>query len=386
MSAPIPIKEYLLIPGPTQLPPEVIQAMAYPMINHRGPRFAKLLDNVFAGLKWAYQTKNDVVIIPSSGTGAMEAAVVNVLSKGDKVLVLNIGNFGARFVKIAKAYGLDVEDMFFERGKAADPKMVEERLKKDKNKEIKAVLFQQNETSTGVINDVKSIAKIVKEHGALIIVDAVSGLLTADLKVDEWGLDVVAAGAQKAFMVPPGVAFVAISKKAWDAHKTSNLPKFYWDFSIFKDFLAKGQTPTTPPISVLFGLEKGLELLQKEGLENIFDRHAKLCKAVWVGGKALGLKFLADEKDASKAVTAVRSPEGVDAEQVRKICREKYGVILAPGQGELKGKIFRIGHIGYAVDMDVLIAFSAVERAFKELGAKIEVGKGVAAIQKYLAS
>ena len=187
-------------------------------------------------------------------------------------------------------------------------------------------------------------------------------------------------------MIPPAVAFCSISKKAWEAHKNSKLPKYYWDFSIFKDFLEKGQTPTTPPISVLFGLEKALEMLQGEGLENIFKRHEKLCKAVWAGGKALGLTFLAAEKDASRAVTAVKPPEGVDAEEVRKICREKYGVILAPGQSELKGKIFRVGHIGYAADMDVIIAFSAVERALKELGANIPLGKGVEAVQKYLAS
>jgi len=377
-------KQYLLIPGPTQVPPEVLSALSHPMINHRSADFKSVLTEVTEGLKWAYQTKNDILILTASGTGAMEASIVNILSPGDKVLILNIGAFGSRFVKIAKAYGLNVDEMKIERGKAVDPKDVENKLKADKNKEIKAVIFQQNETSTGVLNDVKTIASIVSDHGALSVVDAVSGLLTADIRTDEWGLDVVAAGSQKAFMVPPGLSFVSMSEKAWKAYETAKIPKFYFDLGAARKFAQTGETPWTPCVTVAFGLQIAFKMLKAEGLENIFKRHEKLSKAVRAGVKALGFGLLAEDKNASKAVTAVIPPAGIDAEALRKAVREQYGVVLAGGQEDLKGKIFRIGHLGYADKMDIVTAFSALEMVASQMGAAIKMGHAVAAVEEAL--
>jgi aspartate aminotransferase-like enzyme len=378
------LKQYLLIPGPTQVPPEVLSALSHPMINHRSSDFKSVLTEVTEGLKWAYQTKNDVLILTASGTGAMEASIVNTLSPGDKVLVVNIGAFGSRFGKIAKAYGLNIDEIKVERGKSADPKLIEQKLKDDKNKEIKAVIFQQNETSTGVLNDVKRIAAAVADHGALSIVDAVSGLLTADLRVDEWGLDVVASGSQKAFMVPPGLSFVSMSAKAWKAAETAKLPKFYFDLGAARKFAQTGETPWTPCLSIAFGLQVSMRMLRAEGLDNIFKRHEKLSSAVRAGVKALGFGLLADDSCASKAVTAVIPPSGIDAEALRKTMREQYGVILAGGQEDLKGKIFRIGHLGYMDKMDVITAFSALEMVASQMGAKVKMGSAVATVEEML--
>ena len=378
------LKQYLLIPGPTPVPPEVLSALSHPMINHRSADFKSVLSEVTDGLKWAYQTKNDVLILTASGTGAMEAAIVNTLSPGDKVLILNIGAFGSRFVKIAKAYGLNVDDLKVERGKAVDPKVVEQKLKEDKNKEIKAVIFQQNETSTGVMNDVKTIANVIKAHGALIIVDAVSGLLAADIKVDEWGLDVVCSGSQKAFMVPPGLSFISMSEKAWKANELAKLPRFYFDLAAAMKFAATGETPWTPCLTIAFGMQVSIRMLKAEGLENVFKRHEKLAKAVRAGVKALGFGLLAEESCHSKAVTAVIPPSGIDAEAFRKAVREQFGVVLAGGQEDLKGKIFRIGHLGYVDKMDIITAFSAIEMVASQMGAKIKMGSGVAAVEEML--
>ncbi len=378
------LKQYLLIPGPTPVPPEVLSALSHPMINHRSSDFKSVLTEVTEGLKWGYQTKNDVLILTASGTGAMEASIVNTLSPGDKVLIVNIGAFGSRFVKIAKAYGLNVDEIKVERGKSADPKLVEQKLKEDKKKEIKVVVFQQNETSTGVLNDVRRLAAAVADHGALSIVDAVSGLLTADLRVDEWGLDVVAAGSQKAFMVPPGLSFVSMSEKAWKAYETAKLPKFYFDLGAAKKFAQTGETPWTPCLTIAFGLQVSMRMLKAEGLDNIFKRHEKLSSAVRAGVRALGFGLLADDSCASRAVTAVIPPAGIDAEALRKAVREQYGVVLAGGQEDLKGKIFRIGHLGYMDKMDMITAFSALEMVASQMGAKIKMGSAVAAVEEML--
>jgi len=377
-------KEYLLIPGPTQVPVNVSLAMAMPMINHRGAEFSAMFKEITEGLQWAFQTKNDVLVLTSSGTGGMEAAIANTLSAGDKVLVINIGAFGSRFVKISKAYGADVDEIKVERGKAVNVSVVLDKLKADKDKKIKAVLFQHNETSTGVLNDVKAICEAVAEHGALSIVDSISGLLTAPLKTDEWGIDIAIAGSQKAFMIPPGLAFVSVSKKAYEAYKTSKMPKFYFDFADAKKFLEKWQNPATPPVSILYGLYESLKMLRAEGLDTTFLRHEKLAAAVRSGVKALGFSLLAADSVASKGVTAVIPPAGVDAEAVRKDVKKEYGVVLAGGQEDLKGKIFRIGHLGYVDRLEIIGAFAALEMTMKKLGIKIELGKSVAAVQEAL--
>lgn len=374
-----PLKQFLMIPGPTPIPNEILAAMNHQMIGHRGPVFSKILGEVIDGLKWAYETKNDVMVFPCSGTGGMEVAVVNTLSAGDKALFVNVGNFGDRWIKIAKTYGVDVIDLKIERGQGCDPKVLEAELAKDTNKEIKAVFMQHNETSTGVLNDIEALAKVVRAHGALIIVDSVSGLLTSPLKSDAWGLDVVVAGSQKAFMVPPGIASVSMSAKAWKAYESSTLPKHYWDIKLQKKFADKGQTYTTPPESIIFGMHKAIEMLKKEGMENIFKRHAENREIIRSACKTLGLKLLAVDKYASFAVTAIYPPDGIDAEKVRSEMRNRFGVELAPGQGDFKGKLFRIGHLGYVDKLELVATIGALELLFSQMGAKIEIGKGVKA-------
>jgi aspartate aminotransferase-like enzyme len=377
------IKYNLMIPGPTPIPTRVLSAMNHDMIGHRGPLFSAVMKEVMESLRWAYETKNDVFVYPSSGTGGMEVAVVNMFSPGDKVIVLNIGAFGGRFVKICKAYGLDVNDVKFERGKAADPEVLKAELKKGP---VKAVLMQHNETSTGVLNDVKTLAKVVRDNQpeALIIVDAVSGLMAAPLKTDEWDLDVVVSGSQKAFMTPPGIAAVAISARAWKANAVSKCPKHYWDLALMKEEAPKGHTYTTPPESLIFGLREGLRMLKEEGRENVFARHAANRDLVRAAARGLGLKLLADDSHASPAVTALFPPEGIDAEEVRKLMRDDFGVELAPGQADLKGKIFRIGHLGYVEALDIIGAFAALEVLFKRLGVKTNFGAGVKAAMELL--
>ncbi|MDD5593312.1 MAG: alanine--glyoxylate aminotransferase family protein [Candidatus Margulisbacteria bacterium] len=377
------IKYNLMIPGPTPIPTRVLAAMNHDMIGHRGPLFSAVMKEVMEGLRWAYETKNEIFIYPSSGTGGMEVAVVNTLSPGDKVIVLNIGNFGARFVKICKAYGVDVNDVKFERGKAADPKVLEAELKKGP---VKAVLFQQNETSTGVLNDVETLAKTVRKNqpDALIIVDAVSGMMAAPLKTDEWDLDVVVSGSQKAFMVPPGIAAVSISARAWKANAVAKCPRHYWDWALMKEEAPKGHTYTTPAESLIFGMREGIKMLQEEGRENVFARHKFNRDLLRTAAKALGLKLLADDSHASPAVTAICPPEGVDGEAVRAAMRDEFNVEVAPGQGELKGKIFRIGHLGYIDSLDIIGAWAAVEVLFKRLGAKTNFGAGVKAAMEML--
>lgn len=379
MSDTKPLKQFLMIPGPTPIPTRILAAMNHEMIGHRGPGFSKILGEVIDGLKWAYQTKNDIMVYPCSGTGGMETAVVNTLSAGDKAFFVNIGNFGDRWVKIAKAYGVNVIELKVERGKAADPKALEAEL--NKNKDVKAVFMQQNETSTGVINDIEVLSKVAHAvvPDALVLVDAVSGLLAADLKTDAWGLDVVVAGSQKAFMVPPGIASVSMSKKAWAAYEASTLPKHYWDIKNQKKFADKGQTYTTPPESIIFGMHEAVKIIKEEGLENVFARHANNRAIIRNGLKAIGCKLLADDSCASPAVTAIFPPDGVDAEKVRSEIRNRFGVELAPGQGDMKGKLFRIGHLGYVDKLELVATIGALELLFNQLGAKVEIGIGVKA-------
>src|SRR3989339_94803 len=372
------IKYNLMIPGPTPIPTRVLSAMNHDMIGHRGPLFSAVMKEVMTDLKWAYETDNDIFIYPSSGTGGMEVAAVNVLSPGDKVIVLNIGNFGARWAKICKAYGAEVNDVKFARGQAADPKVLEAELKKGP---VKAVFMQHNETSTGVLNDVQTLAKTVRQFqpDALIMVDAVSGMMAAPLKTDDWDLDVVVSGSQKAFMVPPGVAAVSISKRAWKAYETAKCSKHYFDFGLMKEQAPKGHTYTTPPESLIFGMREGLTMLREEGRENVFARHGENRDLVRTASKALGLKLLADDSCASPAVTAIYPPDGIDGEEVRKLMREDFNIEVAPGQSELKGKIFRLGHLGYVDSLDIISAFAALEVLFKRLGAKTDFGAGVKA-------
>lgn len=374
-------KQLLMIPGPTPVPQSILLAGAKPMINHRGPEFRAALDECTEGLKQVFQTVHEMYILTASGTGGLEAAIVNTLSPGDKVLSVSIGVFGDRFATIASIYGADVEKLDFEMGTAADARKIRERLTADKGKEIKAILATHNETSTGVTNDLRAIGEIVREHGALLLVDGISSLLAMDCQMDAWHVDALVAGSQKAFMIPPGLCFVGISDRAQAAMQGAKMPRFYFDLAQAKRYLEQGQTPWTPAVPQVLQLREGLKLIEKEGLQNCFARHAKLAKATREGVKALGLRLLADEKVASNAVTAVRKPDGVEVAALRKLMLEKYGVVLAGGQGALRNDIFRIGHLGAVSETDILAVLGTLELALKELGVKVNPGAGVAAAQ-----
>ena len=375
-------RQLLMIPGPTPVPQSILLAGAKPMISHRGPQFRAALEECTAGLKRVFKTEHEAFILTCSGTGGLEAAAVNMLSPGDKVLSISIGVFGDRFAAIASIYGAAVEKLDFEMGTAADPKTVAERLKADEHKEIKAVFITQNETSTGVMNDLKAIGKIVHDHGALLLVDGISSLVAMDCEMDAWHLDLVVAGSQKAFMIPPGLCFVAINDRAAAAMKNAKMPRFYFDLARARDYLARGETPWTPAVPQVLQLREALKMLEAEGLDNCVKRHARLAKATREGVKALGLKLLADEKVASNAVTSVRKPDGVDVGALRQLMLQKYRVVLAGGQGSLRNDIFRIGHLGLVSETDIIAVLGTLGLALNELGVKADPGAGAAAAVK----
>ena len=358
--------ENLRVPGPTPVPTEVLQAMARPMINHRGPEFAQILNEVTAKLKQLFQTKSDVFLLTGSGTGGLEAAIVNTLSPGDKVLSVTVGVFGERFASIAEQFGAEIIPLRFEWGKAADADAIRQALQAEPK--IKAVLITHNETSTGVTNDLASINSVVKEFDKLLLVDAISSLGSIDLPVDDWHCDVTVTGSQKGWMVPPGLVMVSVSQKAWQAYSTAKMPRFYWDFAKAKDYLERGQTPWTPALSIVFALSVSLEMMLEEGLPNIVARHARVAKVVRDGVKSLGLSLFADEKYASNTVTAVAASGGLDIKKMRKILREEHQVVLAGGQQSLDGKIFRIGHLGWVTEDDVKAVISALKVVLPQAG------------------
>jgi aspartate aminotransferase-like enzyme len=351
----------LRIPGPTPCPPQALDAMGRQMINHRGGEFGKILNSITGKLKQVFQTKGDVFVLTGSGTGGLEAAVVNTLSPGDKVLSLANGFFGDRFADLAKEYGAEVIRLNFEWGKPVSPDATEKALKANGN--IKAVLVTHNETSTGVTNDIKEISAVVKKFDKLLLVDAISSLGCINLPTDDWNCDIVITASQKGFMVPPGLAMVSVNEKAWQAHAKAKMPHYYWDFSKAKDFLQKGQTPWTPAVSIFFALDVTLDLMLREGLDNIFARHARVAQTARNGIKSLGLSLFPDEKYASNTVTAVNAADRIDVSQLTKILREEYEVIIAGGQEKLSGKIFRIGHLGLVYEKDIKSVLEALNKA-----------------------
>jgi len=376
------LKRYLLAPGPTPVPPDIMLSMAAPIIHHRSPDFLPVLDSAKKGLQWLYQTKNDVLILTSTGTGGMVGAVNNFFSEGDKVLVINGGKFGERWTQICQAYGLKVEEILVEWGYAVKPEEVEKRLKKDKN--IKGVFVQASETSTGVYHDIETLASIVKQSSeTLFIVDAISALVAHDLRTDEWGIDVMIGGSQKGVMLPPGIAFVSVSEKAWAKAESSQLPKFYFNFRKEKENLSKNQTNFTSPVSLIIGLNESIKMLQAEGLQNIFKRHARLADATRKALQALGLELYA-KNSPSNAVTAVLAPPDIDGQAIYKELREKYGITAAGGQGKAKGKIFRVAHLGYSDIFDVITAIAGIEMVLKGMGYPVKLGAGVSVAQKLL--
>lgn len=374
-------KSLLMIPGPTPIPPRVAAAMTRPMINHRGEAFSALFEEVSTKLKKVFRTEQPVYIFPGAGSGGWEAALVNTLNPGDAVLSVSIGDFGDRWCRVAAKLGFHVERLRFEPGQAADPDRIAEKLAEDRERRIKAVLIQHNETSTGVTNDVRAIARAVRSHGALLMVDSVSGLGALPLEMDAWDLDVVLTGAQKALMCPPGLSLIAFSERAGAAAEQSTMPRFYWDLKAAESSRQKWQTPYTPAISLLYALREALQMLEEETLEGAWERHRLLGAMCRAGVQAMGLRLLAeDERTASNSVTAVVSP--VDPKRLRKVARERFGVQLAGGQGELADRIFRIGHLGYVAPGDVLQALAATEMALAVCGYDVQVGKAVAAAQE----
>ncbi|MFZ5816216.1 MAG: pyridoxal-phosphate-dependent aminotransferase family protein [Bacillota bacterium] len=374
-------KSLLMLPGPTPIPPQVAAAMTQPMINHRGEAFFTLFDEVSANLKLVFRTEQPVYIFPAAGSGGWEAALVNTLNPGDTVLSVSVGDFGERWFKVARALGFTVERLVFDPGQAADPARIAERLEADREKAIKAVLIQHNETSTGVTNDVEAIARVVREHGALLMVDSVSGLGALPLEFDAWGLDVVLTGAQKALMCPPGLSMIAFSERARAASESNKMPRFYWDLKAVHNSYLKRQTPYTPAISLFYALQAALRMIKQETVEGAWARHRLMGQMCRAGVKAMGLTLLAqDEARASNAVTAVLAP--VDPKKLRKVARERLGVQLAGGQADLESKIFRIGHLGYVTPNDVIQALAATEIALALSGVEVPVGEAVAAAQK----
>lgn len=375
----------LMIPGPTPVPEKVLLAMAKHPIGHRSGEFSEITAQVNAGLKWLFQTQGDVLTLAASGTGAVEAAIINFLSPGDKVLVGNNGKFGERWGLVAKAFNLDVQEITAEWGQPLDAEAFRAALEADTAKSIKAVIVTHSETSTGVLNPLETINSYVKAHGqALIIVDAVTSLVAYDLPIDQLGLDVVASGSQKGFMLPPGLGFVAVGERAWAAYETATLPKFYLDLGKYRKNAAKNSTPFTPPVNLYFGLQTALEMLKAEGLEAIFARHERHKQATRAAMKALGLPLFAADSCASPAITAVM-PTGVDAEKIRTVMKKQFDIALAGGQDHLKGKIFRVGHLGFVCDRDILTAVAALEATLQLLGCDFNAGSGLKAASQCLA-
>ncbi|MEE8413060.1 MAG: alanine--glyoxylate aminotransferase family protein [Dehalococcoidales bacterium] len=358
--------EELRIPGPTPCPPEILQAMSRQMINHRGEEFQGILKGVTDKLKELFQTENDLYLLTASGTGGMEAVIVNTLSPGDKVLSVSIGVFGDRFATIAERFGAEVTRLCFEWGQAADVDMVRQALRAEPG--IKAVLITHNETSTGVTNDLAAISSAVKEFDKLLLVDAISSLGSINLPVDEWECDIAVTGSQKGWMVPPGLAMVSVSPKAWQAHSEARMPRFYWDFSQAKSYWEKTQTPWTPAVSIVFALSVALEMILKEGLPEVLARHTRVADAARKGIKSLGLSLFADENHASNTVTAIRASNGLDTKKLLRILREEHQIILGGGQQDLDGKIFRIGHLGWVNENDMETVMAALKTALPKAG------------------
>ena len=375
-------KKYLFSPGPTMLPPEVVLKMAEPIMHHREPEFERIFAEIREGLKYIFQTKNEVLTFTSSGTGAMEGAVSNLLSTGDKTIVVRGGKFGERWGEICKAYGIDFISIDVEWGRAVDPQRIEKILQSDPS--VRGVYIQASETSTGVKHPIREIAEIVKRYEQVVlVVDAITGIGVFDLPMDAWGLDVVVSGSQKAMMLPPGLSFAALSDKAWKFVERSNLPKFYFDFRKELKGTKKNQSSYTPAISLFVGLRESLRMIQKEGREAIFQRHERLAEATRRAVKALGLELYAPDSP-SNALTAVKFPPGIDGEKLKALFFEKFGITVAEGQEQAKGKIIRIAHLGYYNRLDIIMVISALEMLLREMGYRFELGAGVRAAEEIL--
>ena len=375
-----------MIPGPTPVPERVLEALGRHPIGHRSKDFQSIVKSTTENLQWLHQTKNEVLTITGSGTAAMEAGIINTLSKGDKVICGENGKFGQRWVKVAEEFGLEVIQINAEWGKPLEPEKFKNILENDLNKEIKAVILTHSETSTGVINDLETISQYIRNHKkALSIIDCVTSIGAYNVPTDEWELDVVASGSQKGYMIPPGLSFISMSKKAWKANELSNLPKFYLDLKSYKKSLLNNSNPFTPSVNLMFALDEALKMMKEEGLENIFQKHERHKRAISEAAKKLNLKLFANEKSLSPSITAIET-QNFDAESFRKSIQVKYGIQLAGGQDHLKGKIFRVGHLGYINDLDIISVITAIGLTLheKNIVNENDIGKALIEAKKYL--
>jgi aspartate aminotransferase-like enzyme len=374
-------KRYLMAPGPTPVPPEVLEAGARPVLHHRGPDFRELMHRCLGRLSEVCRTENDVLLFTASGSGAFESAVVNLLSPGEQVLVVSSGEFGERWAKLAATYGADVQSLSYAWGETPQPDDLRTKLAETG---AKTVVLVHSETSTGVVADVEALGRVAAEAGALTVVDAVSSLGAVPLETDAWGLDVVVAGSQKALMTPPGLSVVTVSAKAWEHAARSTTPRFYFDWEKLRKALEAGSTPFTPAVSIVVSLDAALGLLLEEGLETAFARHAALGRACREGAKAMGLELFSPDEERSAVVTAILTPEGVNAKELVLALRDRFGITVAGGHGELGERMFRIGHIGYYDVFDITTALGAVETLLLERGVELDRGAGVArALEAY---
>ncbi len=372
-------RQLLFLPGPVSTAPAVTEALARPLIDHRGPEFAQLLGRISEALRPPLGTRNDVIVLGSSGTGALETAVANTLSPADHVLSCAVGVFGERFAAIARRYGCEVEPLETPLGSALDLGALESRLRRDVRREITGVLLTHNETSTGVTNDMASLAPILRSHGALTLVDSISGVGASEFRMDDWGYDVVVTASQKAFAAPPGVAMIALSERAWDRARSPSSPRFYFDLGAARSAARQGQTPWTPPIPILFALDVALQRYHAEGAQRAFERHARYAGAVRASLERLGFRIFSQPGAHSPTVVAATAASGVDIATLLQRLRDRYGIVLSGGQGTLAGKVLRFGTMGDVGEKEIVAAIAAIELALLDLGIAIDPGTGCAA-------
>ena len=374
-------KTFLMIPGPTPVPESVMLDIAKHPIGHRSSEFSSILKEVYANLKYVFQTQNDVFIFTSSGTGAMCAALENLVNEGDKILSLVIGNFGNRWAKIAESRGAVVEKIEVSAGEVINPEVLKKRLEEDTNKEIKIVTLTHSETSTGAANDIKALCAIIREHGAISVVDGVTSVCAMPCKPDEWGIDVLVSGSQKGFMIPPGLAFLTANERAWKVYEQCKHPSFYFDWAAHRKAVQGDTTPFTPAVNLIVGLNTALKMIKEEGIENVNARHKRHAMALRAAIRALNLQLLVpDDENASYAITSILPPEGITIPDIRKTLKNDYDIEVANGQNQLKDKIFRMGTLGFVCDRDLIASVGALEAALQKLGHKFTLGAGLQAL------
>ena len=378
-------KTFLMIPGPTPVPESVMMEIAKHPIGHRSSEFSSILKEVYENLKYVFQTQNDVFMFTSSGTGAMCAALENLINEGDHVLCLSLGNFGNRWAKIAESRGANVEKIEVESGEVIDPEVLRNRLAEDTDKLIKIVTLTHSETSTGAANDIKTLCSIIREHGAISVVDGVTSVCAMPVKTDEWGIDVLVSGSQKGFMIPPGLAFLTANERAWKVYEQCKHPSFYFDWAAHKKAVEGDTTPFTPAVNLIVGLNQALKMIKEEGIENMNARHKRHSMALRAALRAINLELLVkDDKNASHSITSILPPKGVSVPDIRSTIKKDYDIVVANGQAKLKDKIFRMGTLGFVCDRDLIAAVGALEATLYKLGHNFELGKGVQTLIKTL--